>query len=39
MVAVVAITRTGQTAEELRGLATRKRDAAQARRLLAIALV
>ncbi|MGC2399195.1 MAG: helix-turn-helix domain-containing protein, partial [Acidobacteriaceae bacterium] len=35
----VAITRTEHTAAELRGLAAKSRDAAQVRRLLAMALI
>jgi transposase len=39
MSAAVAVTRTEHTSDQLRGEAARSRDAAQARRLLAIALV
>jgi transposase len=39
MVAAVKITRTDHTAAELRGLAAKSNDAAQVRRLLALALV
>src|SRR5271168_4206275 len=39
MVAAVKITRTDDTAGELRGLAAKSRDGAQVRRLLALALI